>query len=133
MRKLLIDTHAWVWWLLGSEKLGRQAIAVLEASRGTCWLSPISVWEIGVLVEKGRLALDRPCRSWIEAGLRSSGVRTAPLSHEIAMRSNEISLPHRDPADRLIAATALEAGLTLLTADARLLRTDGLATIDAAS
>jgi PIN domain nuclease of toxin-antitoxin system len=133
MRKLLLDTHAWVWWILGSEKLGTQATAALEASRGACWLSPISVWEIGVLVEKGRLVPERPYRVWVEAGVRSSGVKTAPLSHEIAMRSHEISLPHRDPADRLIAATALEAGLTLVTADERLRCVEGLPTLDAAS
>jgi PIN domain nuclease of toxin-antitoxin system len=130
---VLLDTHTWVWWVLGSDRLGAQAAAVLEGSRDRCWLSPISVWEIGVLVDRRRLELDRPYRPWVETARKSSGVQTAPLSHEIAIRSNELDLPHRDPADRLIAATAVETDMTLVTADERLLRAEWLPTLDASA
>lgn len=131
MTGLLLDTHAWLWWLLGSAKLGRQARANLESSRDKLWLSPISVWEIGILTESGRLKFDRPYRAWVEAGIAMTGVKTALLSHEVAIRSIEVRLPHRDPADRLLAATAVTLELRLVTADERLREADWLPTLDA--
>jgi PIN domain nuclease of toxin-antitoxin system len=93
------------------------------------WVSPISSWEIVLLVEKGRLQLEMEAEAWLGACLRTVGLREAPVTHEVVFQARGIQLPHRDPADRLLAATALVYGLTLVTADERLLACPALATL----
>src|SRR5579872_1887927 len=89
------------------------------------WASPISTWEIVMLSRKGRLkAAGRPS-AWLPAALTGAGIREAPLTHEIALAAEDIVLPHSDPADRLLAATARVHGLTLVTADENLIRGKG--------
>lgn len=93
------------------------------------WLSPISVWETIVLAEKGRIELDRDPQVWVKKYLRSLDFKEARITHEIAMKSRTIELSHQDPADRFIAATAVELDLTLATVDKRLLGFDWLSTV----
>ena len=93
------------------------------------WISPISVWETIVLAEKGRIKLNRDPQIWVKKYLRSVDFKEARMTHEIAMRSRSIQLSHQDPADRFIAATAIELDLTLATVDKRLLGLDWLSTL----
>jgi PIN domain nuclease of toxin-antitoxin system len=123
--RLLLDTHVWAWSLLEPERLGPQARAVLAEPENELWLSPISAWELALLIERGRLEVDRPAAEWVEEALSRIPLREAVLSHAVALRSRTVSLPHQDPADRLLAATALVYELTLVTADRRLI--DGAA------
>lgn len=81
------------------------------------WLSPITTWEIIILSEKGRIQLDSPPVSWMENVLSTLPFQEATLNHEVAMQSRAVRLPHQDPADRFIAASAIVYGLTLVTAD----------------
>ena len=74
-----------------------------------------------MLVERGRLAITMPATDWVDAMVRALPRREAPLTHDIAIASRQLTLQHEDPADRFIAATARVLGLTLVTADARLL------------
>jgi PIN domain nuclease of toxin-antitoxin system len=117
MNRLLLDTHILLWGLLNPKLLSRKAIKKLENPNNEIWLSPITTWEVIVLAEKGRIELDDEPISWMKSVLDSSPFRQAPLNHEVAMKSRTIELPHQDPADRFIVATALVYDLTLVTAD----------------
>ena len=118
---MLLDTHIWLWALLDPARLSRAVRALLASPTETVRLSPISVWEAVMLAERGRIALEPDPRSWLDRALAAAPVAEAPLTFEVAMASRSIALEHRDPADRFIAASALVFGLTLVTADARLL------------
>ena len=119
--KLLLDTHIWVWSVGEPTLLAPRVAAALEDPANELWLSPISTWELFVLVARGRLVLDLDPARWVRRVLRQAPFREAPITHEIAVRSSTVDLPHRDPADRFLAATAVVYGLTLVTADDRLL------------
>ena len=118
---MLLDTHIWLWALLDPARLSRAVRALLASPTETLRLSPISVWEAVMLAERGRIALEPDPRSWLDRALATAPVAEAPLTFEVAMASRSIALDHKDPADRFIAASALVFGLTLVTADARLL------------
>jgi len=131
--KLLLDTHVWLWGLLEPQRLRREVREQLGDSGNEKWLSPISVWEALFLGERGRLALTPDPETWVRAQLARAPVRQIALDHEVALQSRRLRLSHEDPADRFIAATARVHGLTLVTADLRLLRRpDGFAVLRAA-
>jgi PIN domain nuclease of toxin-antitoxin system len=123
---LLLDTHCWLWAQLGvPRRLSRTAVAAIRdaESTGALRISMISIWEVAMLEKRGRIALPRNIRSWIDEALKQPGVSIAPLTPEIAIES--VHLPgdlHGDPADRILVATARVLGATLLTKDARLLQ-----------
>ena len=119
--KLLLDTHIWLWALLEPERLTATVRGALESPENELWLSPISVWEAMVLAERGRLAINAAPAEWVQEMVRAIPRREAPLTHDIAVASRQLSLSHHDPADRFIAATAQVMELTLVTADERLL------------
>jgi PIN domain nuclease of toxin-antitoxin system len=123
--RLLLDTHIWVWSL---DEPGRLSVRVAEAlgsSENEVWLSPISVWEVLLLAQKGRLVLEPEPFQWIRLALGASAPREAALNHHVAIRSREIELDHEDPADRFLVATADLYDLTLVTEDERLLAARG--------
>jgi PIN domain nuclease of toxin-antitoxin system len=119
--RLLLDTHVWLWSLVDPDRLVRRVRAALGRPGAEVWLSPISVWELLVLTERGRVKLDADARAWAREALERSPVDEAPLTHEVAIRSREVALPHQDPADRFLVATALVYELVLVTADATLI------------
>ena len=100
----------------------------MDGALGALWLSPISIWELGMLEERGRVSIPSGFRAWVEEALELFPLTEAPLVREVALRSREVRLPHRDPADHLLAATALVYGLTLMTADERLVAARGIPT-----
>lgn len=122
--RVLLDTHTWFWFLVGSSRLGPEARKTIERSPGGAWLSPISVWELGMLAERGRVEIRGEYRDWVGRAVQAFAVNEAPLTTEVALRTLEAMLPHRDPADRILAATAMAYDLTLVTADRRLLEAD---------
>jgi PIN domain nuclease of toxin-antitoxin system len=124
----LLDTHIWFWYLDGSDRMDPALRTELGTTAGALWLSPISVWELSMLHERGRIRLDPGPRGWITDALRALPLTEAPLTTEVALRSHELELGHRDPADHFLASTALVYGLTLVTADERLLGADWLPT-----
>ncbi len=119
--KLLLDTHIWLWSLLKPERLADRVAQELEAPDNELWLSPISIWETLMLAEKDRLVLEPNPGSWIRDQLARLPLRQAALTHEVALQTSHVDVPHRDPADRFLVATAQVYELTLVTADARLL------------
>jgi PIN domain nuclease of toxin-antitoxin system len=127
--RLLLDTHIWLWSLLAPERLTHRVLDALQQLGNECWLSPVSVWELLVLVEKKRLFLHTDVEKWIVEAMVRSPMQEAPLTYDVALETRRIRLPHADPADRFIAATARVFELVLVTADTRLLGVDGLATL----
>lgn len=127
---VVLDTHALVWLLQGSPRLGPQSRAQIEAAAATdcAFVAAISVWEIAMLVAKGRLALDREVGDWIAAALSLPGLRLAPLDPRVAVDATRLPGEiHGDPADRMIVATARQRTATLITDDQLVLQysTDG--------
>ena len=116
--KLLLDTHIWIWSKLEPQRIGKHAAREISSARNELWLSPVSVWEALALMQKGRIRVADPL-AWVERA--SDQLREAPLTQEIVRTAFGMSLPHADPADRFLAATAKVLKLTLVTADQRLL------------
>jgi PIN domain nuclease of toxin-antitoxin system len=127
--KLLLDTHIWLWALLEPERLTPDVRAALGSPDNELWLSPISVWEAYMLAERGRVSVSGRVGDWIGDMVSAMPRREAPLTHEVANLSRELPLPHQDPADRFLAATACVFDLTLVSADERLLGLPGLSTL----
>ena len=127
--KLLLDTHIWLWYALGDPKLSDNLRSIIATDTTELWLSPISVWEVMLLAEKGRISLKSDTNTWIDRSLKSLGICEAPLNYQIALLSRQVDLPHQDPADRFIAATAVYYELKLATVDSNLISAAWLATI----
>jgi PIN domain nuclease of toxin-antitoxin system len=119
--RLLLDTHVWIWALLRPEELNAGAALQLEDPENELWLSPVSVWETLLLAERDRIELDAPPERWVDDALRDFPLRDATLTRAVAMASRAIDLPHEDPADRFIAASAIVHDLVLVTRDERML------------
>lgn len=117
MNNFLLDTHILLWSLLDPDRLDDRVAEILEDKENEKWLSPITTWEIIILAAKGRITLDDNPVSWMKNVLKTVPFRQAELNHEVAMHSTVAKLPHRDPADRFIVASAVVYGLTLITAD----------------
>lgn len=121
---IVLDTHAWIWWAAGSTRLSVRARRAIEGAQaiGIC---PISCWEVGMLVAKGRLELDRDVLTWLKQALALPKAALVPISAEIAWRASSLA---GDPVDCLIAATALDARAGLITKDRRMRGVQGLKT-----
>ena len=128
---LLLDTHVWLWSHLDPDRIAKRARAAMSDSGNRLWLSPVSVWEFLMLVEKGRLGMKRgmTAADWLEAAMSRTPMQDAPLTREVAIRSRSVVLDHEDPADRFLAATADVYELVLATADERLLKGRGYKTL----
>ena len=127
--KLLLDTHIWLWSALEPARISKRVSRALDDPKNEIWLSPISVWEALVLARKKRLALEPSPEQWIRHALAVLPLHEANLNHEVAIRSETIRLGHDDPADRFLLATALVYGLTLVTADRRLVKARNVPTL----
>ena len=121
---LLLDTHAWLWLVAGSADLSTEARLTIDeaAAAGTLRIAAISLWEIALLASRGRIVLGKSIGLWLDEALADPGPAIDPLTPQITIES--YALPdvfHRDPADRLIVATARVANATLMTRDRRIL------------
>ena len=125
--RLLLDTHIWLWVLGEPKRLSRRVQHELRDTNNELWVSPVSLWEALLLHARGRIRLHGNLGDW--AANATMHFREAPLTHEIVIAAQELPLPHRDPADRFLAATAGVLGLTLVTADDRLLGLGEIATL----
>jgi PIN domain nuclease of toxin-antitoxin system len=117
--KLLLDTHIWLWALHAPSRLNPRVRAELSNRTNELWLSPISTWEALLLNAKGRISLPAHLAEWVTQA--TAPLREAPFTHEIVLAAQQLPLPHRDPADRFLAATAQVMDLTLVTSDDLLL------------
>jgi PIN domain nuclease of toxin-antitoxin system len=119
--KLLLDTHIWLWSHLAPEKLSRRVARALENPSSELWLSPISIWELVTLSANRKVVLDEEVGAWVRRAMEAAPMQEAPISHDIALAVGDVALPHRDPADRFLVATARVLDLTLVTGDRRIL------------
>lgn len=135
---LLLDTHVLIWLMNGNDNISKKSQKLIEHAHknGNIFISAISVWEVGMLEQKKRIILNKPCLEWIKEAL-SFGIRLSPLTPEIAVESCQLpGYTAGDPADRIIIATARVESLTLLTCDENILaygRQKLVSTIDAGS
>jgi PIN domain nuclease of toxin-antitoxin system len=123
MQPLLLDTHAAVW--LVRDELASSATEALDAAAQQgipTYLSPITAWEIGQLVSRQRLHLLMSPQRWFSRLLDAPGMRLAEMTPDLLITSSFLpGNPPRDPADRILAATARDLGATLVTRDRMLL------------
>ncbi len=123
---LLLDTHIALWLDSGDASLRSPTRALIDAcwqSGGTICLSAVTVWEVALLVDTRRIELDLPIEAWVARFLERPGIESVPLGHRVASRSYQLHhLEQRDPADRLLIATAIDLACPLVTYDERILR-----------
>ena len=121
---IALDTHVLVWWVSDPTRLGAKARKAIEAALNEgdqLVVSSISTWEIAMLVAARRLELTMDVDTWMARIESYPGVTFVPVDNRIALRAVQLDdFPHRDPADRIIVATALGLGAALVTADERI-------------
>ena len=126
---ILLDTHVLVWWMDSPQKLSKNALREFENARKgheVC-VSSISFWEIALLVKEGRINFSMGFENWIEIVENFSFIRFIPVDNFIAINSVNLSyFSNKDPADRIIVATALNLGAKLITRDRRILKYKGV-------
>jgi PIN domain nuclease of toxin-antitoxin system len=115
---IVLDTHAWLWWLSAPERLSDAAAAAIERAP-RIGVSTLSAWELAMLVSRQHIALDRDVSAWVGQGLAGERVESLAPSAQVAVTAGLLdakSFPG-DPVDRLIYATARSLGATLVTRD----------------
>jgi PIN domain nuclease of toxin-antitoxin system len=117
---IVCDTHALIYWSLAPKRLGTAGSKAIEQARkqGEVFCADISLWEIAVLVEKGRLELGVAVEAYLDNLMAALGLTALPISPRIATLAQSGRFPQKDPADRLIGATALALDAPLITRDA---------------
>ena len=115
--KLLVDTHAFLWFLAGDPRLSAEARRAIEDADGQWCLSAASVWEMSIKSSLGRLALPAPADEFI-AGKVRQGLRVLSVDWPHAAAVERLPFHHRDPFDRLVVAQALSEHLAVVTRDA---------------
>ena len=119
---IVLDTHIWVGYIDDPASLPKQAIDAIRGRGEPVGISSISVWEVFMLEQRGRLVLRIPARVWIEKCERLALFHFVPVDNIIARIAVELPAPlHADPADRIIIATALSLGATLVTRDRKII------------
>lgn len=131
---IVLDTHVLVWWIGKPEKLSSKARNLIEKNikSNEVLVSSISIWEIYLLVKKGKLKLTMDVDTWHERVEDLPFIQFIPVDNWIASKSVDLpELLHSDPADRIIIATALRFGAKLLTRDKRILDYSKIQTLKA--
>ena len=113
----VVDTHALLWWFGDRDELSQAALDALNTAAALL-VNPITFWEVGMLVAKGRIALDRPVQRWTAHVEALHRVETLPLTPQVCVKAAQLVDFHGDTADRLIVAGAIDAGAGLITRDA---------------
>ena len=130
--RLLLDTHVWIWTQERPDELGEEASRMLLERKNEILISSVSTLEIARMVAIGRLVLAKELRHWVRDGLLSLEARSLAVDHEVAAESYQLPEPfHRDPADRMLVASARIQGCTLLSADRLILEYPHVRSADA--
>lgn len=120
---IVLDTHVLVWWVNGDHALSKKARAAInhELNQGQIIVSAISAWEIAMLVEREKLVLSMDVTTWLGKVAEIECVHFYPVDVEIATKSTELPGDfHKDPADRMIVATARKLAAALVTKDEKI-------------
>ena len=117
---IVLDTHAWIWWVSKPARLGRDARREIDRAK-RIGIPAICCLEVATLAARGRISLDRPALQWMHDALELPRVDLLPLNPAVATKAAELpSVFPGDPADRLIAATAILEAALLITKDERM-------------
>jgi PIN domain nuclease of toxin-antitoxin system len=119
---ILLDTHIWIWWVHGDDRLTKEYVDLLQLhEKAGLGVSVISCWEVAKLVEYQRLELPCLVSEWITQALAYPHLQLLHLTPEIAIEATQLPQPfHRDPADQIIVATARVHGGQLITLDGKI-------------
>ena len=121
---IVLDTHTLIWWVSGDTvQLSAAAMELINAeqSDGEILISSITAWEIAMLVAKERIALSMDVAQWLDVVSQIDNVRFVPVDNEISVKSTELPGEfHKDPADRMIVATARKFAAPLVSADEKI-------------
>ena len=116
--RLLLDTHALLWFTLGDPQLSPLALALINDAGNDKLISPASYWEIAIKVSIGKLALNQPYEDFMDRGIRQNGFDILPIEPRHTGRVAALPFHHKDPFDRLLIAQALTDAIPLVGADA---------------
>ena len=124
-RLVLLDTHVWIWFMTGDKQASSPKLIQFmneKMLQSAIRVSVISVWEVGMLEAKGRIALPYSCLEWVQKALEAPGFGLESLTPEIAIQSSRLPGDfHGDPADRILLATAASSKAVLVTRDREIL------------
>jgi PIN domain nuclease of toxin-antitoxin system len=129
---IVLDTHAWVWFLSNPELLSKKAKRYVDAAvkEKAIMISSISVWEVALLVARKRLILTLELSDWIAKSEMLPFFKFIPVDNSVAIKSVNLPQPlHTDPADRIIIATAISLGAPIVTKDEKILNYPHVQTI----
>jgi PIN domain nuclease of toxin-antitoxin system len=115
--RLLLDTHAFLWWVEGAPAVGRRARAAVSNPDNEVLLSVAVCWELAIKLSLGKLRLAESLDRFVPEQLRRNGFSLLPIELRHVGRVADLPFRHRDPFDRLLAAQALEDDLTIVSAD----------------
>ena len=118
MKRILLDTHAFLWWVEGDRSLPAKARAAIADPDTDCLFSMASAWEIAIKVALGKLKLTVPVRRYIVEHVAANGFRMLDIGIAHVGRIEALEKHHGDPFDRLLVAQALEEAVPIVTADA---------------
>jgi PIN domain nuclease of toxin-antitoxin system len=114
--KALLDTHTFLWAIAQEGKLSRRAQQIYTGSTDL-WLSVVSIWEILIKAQAGRLPLPQPSGPYLVKKLVKDNIEVLPITLDHALRIESLPFHHRDPFDRLLIAQSIEEGWPIVTAD----------------
>lgn len=115
--KLLLDTHAFLWFVLGDDRCSVPARNLIEDESNEKWLSPASYWELAIKISLGKYRLPGPFREFINQSVHDNGFLILPIEPDHAATLTNLPFHHRDPFDRLIVAQAMTEDMPILSAD----------------
>jgi len=115
--RLLLDTHAFLWFLLGDAKLSEKAAALIADPLNNIEISPASYWEVAIKIGLGKYSLPEPLDAFIEREIAANEMRILPIEPKHAAVLTTMPMHHRDPFDRLIIAQALAEGIAIVGSD----------------
>jgi PIN domain nuclease of toxin-antitoxin system len=116
---IVLDTHAWIWWVSEPARLGRRGRAAIEAA-DRIGVPAVCCFEVAAAASRGRIGLDRAPLDWLEQALALPGTLLLPLTPAVSVKATQLGSFHGDPADRLIVATAIIESARLVTRDRKI-------------
>ena len=124
--RLLLDTHIWLWSLCEPHRLSSEVQKVLADTNNEVFLSAVSLWEMAIQVEKKRIRMKEGLAAWFLRTSQELVLQEVPLTWKAVLELPFVLPSHKDPADRLLVATAIAHDMVLVTADEQLIDVPGL-------
>lgn len=115
--KLLLDTHAFLWWIRDADSLSGKARKAIADERNQCFLSMASCWEMAIKKSLGKLEIPEPVSGFVAEQIAANRFSLLPIDLRHISRVSRLAFHHRDPFDRLLAAQASEEDMSIVSAD----------------